>query len=264
MIQRTITAVVAGVAFIAVLVWGGIALNLLTGVLAILVTSEFFRMKGLRLLSFEGVLIAAAGAALAMPGLSSLLHLDSSGPFLLFALFVMVLLAATVFAKGTYSFEDLAFPFFVAFYAGLGFQCLVLARNLSLFIVLLAVAMVWATDIFAYLVGRQFGRRKLIPEVSPSKTIEGSIGGILGAVVVALILLTVFHSQAPQLGYVRMIIYAVLFSAAGQMGDLVESAIKRRYGVKDSGNILPGHGGIFDRFDSMLFVLPLMHLLGLF
>ena len=145
------------------------------------------------------------------------------------------------------------------------FQNFISARSAGFEVLLFALFIVWATDIGAYLFGRRFGRHKLMPDVSPNKTIEGALGGILSAVVVAALFL-VFTANKGLFPYQMpvMLVLTVLFSIVGQFGDLVESSIKRHYGVKDSGNILPGHGGILDRFDSLLFVFPIMHLCGLF
>ncbi|TVW43942.1 CDP-archaeol synthase, partial [Streptococcus pneumoniae] len=105
---------------------------------------------------------------------------------------------------------------------------------------------------------------KLAPRVSPNKSIEGFIGGILGAVLVTAIFMLVDSTVALPYGIYRMSLFAVFFSVAGQFGDLIESAMKRHFGVKDSGKFIPGHGGVLDRFDSMLVVFPIMHLFGLF
>ena len=123
---------------------------------------------------------------------------------------------------------------------------------------------VWATDIGAYLFGRQFGQNKLLPKVSPNKTIEGSVGGILSAIIVALIFGLINHGVYAPHNFFWLLICTILFSIFGQFGDLVESAIKRHFGVKDSGNLIPGHGGVLDRCDSWIFVFPIMHFLGLF
>ena len=109
-----------------------------------------------------------------------------------------------------------------------------------------------------------FGKHKLAPRVSPNKSIEGFIGGILGAVLVTAIFMLVDSTVALPYGIYRMSLFAVFFSVAGQFGDLIESAMKRHFGVKDSGKFIPGHGGVLDRFDSMLVVFPIMHLFGLF
>lgn len=109
----------------------------------------------------------------------------------------------------------------------------------------------YATDAFAYLGGKAFGKHKLCPKISPNKTVEGSICGILGAVLSALAAGLLLDANIPLL-----IAYAVFGSVVCQFGDLAISGVKRSFAVKDLGNILPGHGGILDRFDSHLFALP--------
>ncbi|MEO8194179.1 MAG: phosphatidate cytidylyltransferase [Gemmatimonadales bacterium] len=130
-------------------------------------------------------------------------------------------------------------------------------------LVMFPITLTWASDTGAYAFGRMFGKHKLIPSVSPGKTIEGSIGGLAMAVVVAWLyvhfLLTPFaHLAILPAG---IIVFAVVISAVGQLGDLAESLLKRDAGVKDSSRLLPGHGGILDRFDSLLFVLPAAYML---
>jgi len=123
---------------------------------------------------------------------------------------------------------------------------------------LLAVlVLVWVADSAAYFVGRAWGRRKLAPAISPGKTWEGAAGGVAGALVWAIICRG-FFDDAPWLPYLAA---AGLLAAASIVGDLFESAAKRRAGVKDSGALLPGHGGILDRIDSATAVLPLSALL---
>jgi phosphatidate cytidylyltransferase len=100
------------------------------------------------------------------------------------------------------------------------------------------------------------GKRKLWPEISPNKTVEGSLGGVICALAVAVVFIIFTNITESLIG---LLIITAILSVFGQIGDLVESALKRHYNVKDSGNILPGHGGILDRFDSLLFVLPLLH-----
>ena len=114
------------------------------------------------------------------------------------------------------------------------------------------------------LTGVNFGKHKLAPRVSPNKSIEGFVGGILGAVLITVLFMLVDSTVALPYGIYRMSLFAAFFSVAGQFGDLIESAMKRHFGVKDSGKFIPGHGGVLDRFDSMLVVFPIMHLFGLF
>lgn len=113
----------------------------------------------------------------------------------------------------------------------------------------------FSTDIFAYLVGKQFGKHKLIPKVSPNKTVEGSLGGIAASVVFSVLFGIAFNLQIGVLVFV-----ALIGSVVAQLGDLIASSIKRYVGIKDFGKIIPGHGGVLDRFDSVLLVSPYVYL----
>src|SRR5699024_555454 len=117
---------------------------------------------------------------------------------------------------------------------------------------------VWATDSGAYFVGKSLGKRKLWPAISPNKTVGGALGGIFLALIVGVL----FHLIYPfdySIGYIIMISFII--SIVGQMGDLVASAIKRHFDIKDFGKIFPGHGGVLDRVDSLLFVFIVLHLI---
>ena len=119
----------------------------------------------------------------------------------------------------------------------------------------LTIFLVWSTDTGAYLIGRQFGRNLLAPKVSPKKTIEGSLGGLLFSIGMAVGFWRLVGG-APIWTYILL---AIVIGTSAQIGDLFESAIKRSAGVKDSGKLIPGHGGILDRFDSLIFALPLVY-----
>ena len=125
----------------------------------------------------------------------------------------------------------------------------------------LAILVCSITDSFAYLVGRKMGKHKLAPRISPSKTIEGSIGGtVITTAFLMLLALCLNASGEVQVHYGRFAIYLLTASAVGQFGDLCMSSVKRIEGIKDYSELLPGHGGILDRFDSQLFVLPYTYL----
>ena len=120
-----------------------------------------------------------------------------------------------------------------------------------------AMILCTVTDVAAYLIGRSLGKHKLIPSVSPNKTVEGAVGGILFAVLIMLLLgMGMKHWQLIQINCPRLVTYSIIASAAGQFGDLCMSSVKRVCGIKDFGNIFPGHGGMLDRFDSQLTVVP--------
>ncbi|RKS03458.1 phosphatidate cytidylyltransferase [Flavobacterium sp. 102] len=123
-------------------------------------------------------------------------------------------------------------------------------------IIISILVIIWSNDTFAYLVGITMGKNKLFERISPKKTIEGFVGGVIFAVV-AGILLAEFYLHEPT---TRWIIIAMIVSAFGTLGDLIESKFKRIAGVKDSGNIMPGHGGFLDRLDSIIFVAPFVYL----
>ena len=120
----------------------------------------------------------------------------------------------------------------------------------------------WLTDTFAYFSGRLLGKHKMCPEISPKKTVEGAIGGVLGGVLSCVILFIIFDKKfftVHSFGIVWVIVVSAVLSLVGMCGDLTASVVKRNFGVKDFGNILPGHGGVMDRFDSGLFVLAMLY-----
>ncbi|MGF0071388.1 phosphatidate cytidylyltransferase [Streptococcus orisratti] len=261
--QRVIWGAIALAIFLPFLLMGGLPFQFFVGLLAMIGVAEMLRMKRLEFFSFEGVLAMLAAFVLTVPLDNYLSFLPVDASLSVYSLIVFLILAGTVLSS-TYSFDDATYPIAASFYVGIGFHNLVTARMDGLDKVVLALFIVWATDIGAYMIGRQFGKHKLLPKVSPNKTIEGSLGGILAAVLVGAAFMLFDKSVYAPHSFLVMLVLIILFSIFGQFGDLVESAIKRHFGVKDSGKLIPGHGGILDRFDSMIFVFPIMHLFGLF
>lgn len=155
-----------------------------------------------------------------------------------------------------------AFPHVAAVFSGYLYVSLLLALLVRLHAlpngrewIYVAFLVAWCGDTAAYFAGRAFGRRKLYPLISPGKTVEGGVGGLLGSlagVVVAR------YSFFPELGIAGCFLVAIPGGLAGQIGDLCESMLKRSYGVKDSGIIMPGHGGLLDRIDALLFIVPIV------
>jgi len=119
----------------------------------------------------------------------------------------------------------------------------------------------WGTDGFAYLIGKNFGKHKFT-EISPKKTIEGCIGGIFGAVIFMISITYVFNTWCGlNISYINISIIGIILSIFSQIGDLIASSIKRYFGIKDFGNLIPGHGGMLDRFDSVIIAAPLAYIL---
>ena len=123
--------------------------------------------------------------------------------------------------------------------------------------------LIWTNDTFAYIVGKSIGKHKLLEKISPKKTIEGFIGGILFSVIAGILISKFYIQPKPNHEFISLLIWtisAVIISVFSTLGDLIESKFKRIAGVKDSGNIMPGHGGVLDRLDSIIFVAPFVYL----
>ena len=141
------------------------------------------------------------------------------------------------------------------------FLKLILAMEYGRFYILYVFCGAFVSDTFAFLVGSKFGKTKLAPDISPNKTVEGSIGGICGVILSFVIITLIGKFKLSIAGNVfYWILVGIAASVAGQFGDLTASAIKRYCKIKDFGNIMPGHGGILDRFDSLMFVAPIVYL----
>ena len=258
--QRIITAVIAAALFIPFVIYGQLPFTILIYAMAAVGLFEVLKMRGISLFSVPGIISLLSLFIILMPNSWSEQIQDITKYSRIEYLFIcaILLLIYTVLVKNKFTFDDVGFLLASALYVGIGFHFFIATREEGLAYVVYALVIVWTTDSGAYFIGRKLGRNKLWPEISPKKTIEGFVGGI----VVALISVIIFQWIANlDISWIALIVVSIVASIFGQLGDLVESAIKRHYGVKDSGNILPGHGGILDRFDSLLFVLPLLYFL---
>ncbi|MEH7301860.1 phosphatidate cytidylyltransferase [Neobacillus drentensis] len=253
--QRIITGVIAAALFLPIVYYGGFPLVLLTYFLATIGLYELLKMKNLTIFSVHGFLSVLFLWVLLFPEeYSEVIQSFYYSKTEIGIALIFLLLTYTVITKNRFTFEDVSFSILSALYVGIGFYFFFETRQEGgLVFILYSLFMIWATDSGAYFIGKSLGKRKLWPEISPNKTIEGSIGGVLCAVIVSVLFVLFTDIHASLIGI------TVALSVFGQIGDLVESAFKRHFNVKDSGNILPGHGGILDRFDSLLFVWPLLH-----
>lgn len=255
--QRIVTGVIAGAVFLPFVFFGGSLFVLLAYFLAAVALYELLKMRNIELFTVPGILTLALLWIFLLPFPSQeIIGGINYSKIDLGLLGVLLFLTYTVATKNRFTFEDAAFSILVALYVGMGFYYFIVAREAGTTYIFYALFIIWATDSGAYFIGRAYGKNKLWPEISPNKTIEGFLGGIFSALIVAS-LFAAFSEIDNSLW--QFLIITIFLSVFGQIGDLVESALKRHYHVKDSGNILPGHGGILDRFDSLLFVLPMMH-----
>ncbi|GGE25236.1 phosphatidate cytidylyltransferase [Marinithermofilum abyssi] len=263
--KRVATGVLGGIGFLTLLWLGGWWYAGLIILLATAAYAEFCRMKAVRLNTPQtliGLMLVwlLLGSGLAAHELVAPVWLLHDPENLLFGMILFLLWV--VISRNQFQINEMAYLFFGSIYIGYGFSYMLQTRLVTEGMAwsLWVLAVTWANDTGAYFIGRKWGKRKLWPAVSPNKTREGSLGGLLLSLVVSWGLLAFF----PQLGeWWTVTGLALLIGVAGQLGDLVESAIKRTTGVKDSGSLLPGHGGILDRFDSLLFVFPILHIIHL-
>lgn len=178
--------------------------------------------------------------------------------FMMAAVFVAALVAIACRKEFTIAFTGAAKAVFGILYVGITASYIVFFPELQggRWLLLCGLLVIWANDIFAYITGRLAGNHRLSPRISPKKTVEGAIGGVLGGLVVAVVFTKVVDTG---LSVYEMAVASLIIGVVALCGDLFESIIKRAAGVKDSGAIIPGHGGILDRIDSMLFSLPVFY-----
>ena len=173
-----------------------------------------------------------------------------------------------VFMRGKISLQEVGIPFFACFYIIAAFSGIIMLRYSSedgKYLYLICFIGAWVTDTFAYFAGRLFGKHKLIPEISPKKTVEGSIGGIIFCILAMLLygfIVNTITDGAVKANYLMLAASGLFISFVSQIGDLAMSAVKRTYGLKDYGKLFPGHGGVLDRFDSVLAVALVLSVLS--
>lgn len=191
------------------------------------------------------------------------LNLETQNAFVYMVtiLFVMTLGAFTVLDNSRIKLSDVCASIFLVIYSVVFLMHLSFIRKLDNGIALLFMALIGAyiTDTGAYFTGMSIGRHKLIPSVSPNKTVEGAIGGIVAAVIGFVIYGVIMSSMGFSVNYALLIILGALCAVVAQLGDLTASVIKRNYSVKDFGHLIPGHGGMVDRVDSLMFVAPVVY-----
>lgn len=254
LVHRVLSALV-GIPILLWAVWqGGIVLLSLLGLLMLVAAREFV------------VLSRGWGANLSLlliwPPLVALLGMVYLGGWQLVALWYILLpvimLAVFVLGYPRYTPADVALQLLAVYYCGMPvFAWLMRQLPGGLYWLLLFFLSIWVVDSAAYFAGRSLGRRKMAPHLSPGKTWAGFIGGLAGSAVLA----AVYGHYVPDLPTTGVWFVALLTGLLAPLGDLVESGLKRSAGQKDAGGLIPGHGGVLDRFDSLLYTAPLVYLL---
>ncbi len=266
LILRVITGVI-GIALAAIVIqWGGWVFGAFATILALVGWYEFsaaFSRKGIRMTFFTGV-----------PALALMLGcawLGNAEEFMAVATAtLLIVLLESVLLYGRISFQEACVSVAGIFYVGVPFAHLVMLRFLQegVFVptqlgdfeygcamIWIMFAGTWASDTFAYFTGSLIGSHRLCPSISPNKTVEGFLGSLVGTPVSVAALGHLFFGFP----LVEMAVLGVCISILATLGDLVESVMKRHTGIKDSGRLIPGHGGVLDRFDSVLFTAPLVY-----
>ena len=191
-----------------------------------------------------------------------------SDPMMLVMLFMILLMFGYVFTYPKYEAKQVMTVFFGMFYVAVMLSYVYQIRMLEngLYLAFLIFICSWGCDTCAYCVGVLIGKHKMAPVLSPKKSIEGAVGGVVGTALLTVIYTSVFREQMG-LGTREIVILAVISAIAGlisMVGDLTASAIKRNYDIKDYGTLIPGHGGIMDRFDSMMITAPIIYYLAVY
>ncbi len=263
MLKKRIITSLWFVPLLVIVVWFGgepgfTALMVIFGILAAL---EFYRMVAMSKappLTYFGLIWTALFILSRNSELLTILeprfNLSLVTPLLLASAVVLSLIGLLSRRQKEGAFTSWAWTIAGILYVGWLLSHLVALRGLDAGRnwVFFALFTTWASDTTAFFIGRKLGRHKLAPNISPGKTWEGATGGILGAIIVSILFFTATPFHLP-LTYWQAIPLSILVSIFGQVGDLVESLLKRNMGVKDSGKLMPGHGGILDRMDSIIF-----------
>ena len=182
-----------------------------------------------------------------------------------FFLLAIYLLAVAVFRAGRTTYASVAGVLAGGFYITVAFSAMVLLRYMEngVYLFLLPFIGAWVSDTFAYFTGRFFGRHKLAPIISPKKTVEGSIGGIVFDIAVFALYGVILSANGLEPNYLALCLAGLFVSILSQIGDLALSLVKREYGIKDYGKLFPGHGGVLDRFDSVIATAPVILILSM-
>lgn len=237
---------------------GGALLFLVTGTISMIGLFELYRI-----MKIEKEPLGLIGYAAALSYYGILWFEGQKYVTLMVIAALMLLMAAYVFSFPKYGTEQVTVAFFGIFYVAVMLSYLYQVREMTdgMYLVWLIFLSSWGCDTCAYCVGMLIGKHKLAPILSPKKSIEGAVGGVLGSMILGFVFGTVFGSHMNEVTnpQIACALACGISAVISQVGDLAASAIKRNHDVKDYGHLIPGHGGVLDRFDSMLFTAPAIY-----
>ncbi len=262
--KRILTSIIGIPLVLTAIYLGGPVYLLFIETVIILGLLEFFQLTRLtdRSLKIIGVVSAVLMSLVIYlnNGQNHIFH-NNPSDFLITLIFLALLLSAIFRSDLSPAWPNIILVFTGIFYVAWNLSFLLLIREEFAWgreYIYLIFAVIWAVDIGAYFTGVKWGRHKLAPQISPHKSWEGALGGVIFGLAAVAVIKISFLAQKPWLGCLAL---GLAITIVGQLSDLVESALKRNYGVKDSGSLLPGHGGILDRFDSILLSAPIAYYL---
>ena len=267
--KRIITAIIAILVFIPICVFSNtfvfpIAIALLSAV------SVFEMSKCLNFHKNLYLTIPLYLVAIGLPVFRCFVKTNafflSHVPIVLVGLLIYIL-SYVMLRKNKDNLSEVITLYTLCIYVIAGFTSIFMVRSMhnGKAIYLLAFLGAWICDTFAYFTGMLIGKHKLIPEISPKKTVEGAIGGVVFSIIGFAVYGLIWNSISDiKLSYLTLCIYGFILAIASQFGDLIASSIKRQYNLKDYGSIFPGHGGVIDRFDGVLLVAPFLYILNHF
>ena len=257
MTKRVVSAVILIAVLLPFLIIGGTPFVILMSVLGVLGLYELLKVRGNVKKKFPVVMriLAYLMTVFLIVNNASSIDLQYDLDYRLVSAIIFLFLVPMVFINNSkkYNLNDALFLVGSVVFIGLSFNLLTVIRNFNVAYIIYLLLITTITDSFALFTGMFIGKHKLAPEISPKKTIEGAIGGsLMGTIVATAFYTTVINSSVP---LVFVILITLALTVVGQIGDLAFSAIKRYYGQKDFSDLIPGHGGILDRFDSLVFVV---------
>lgn len=264
MFSRIMVAIISIPVLIGIILKGDISLWVLMTGIIVMSTYEFYRMlenKGIKTYKKFAVAVSFL-IPTSYYFKDSLSFIMEKGPYFFIALIVILLIIFQIFwGKIEEASMRLSYTIFGLLYVPFLFSHVFALKNIKMgnYWILSAFLLVWASDSAAYFIGINFGKHKMSPKISPKKSIEGGLAGIAAPIASMFIIRYALYFKGTGISILHIIFIGILVGIVGQIGDLAESLFKREYGIKDSGNLLFGHGGFLDRFDSLIFIIPTLY-----